>query len=237
MIYKYKPGPKRIVTCDSIENLCEPTPISIDFDLLKSTVNKIYQRVGYSPEEWRRGSTGQSSLSLTYPEEIPQNLIDEHGEFIARFRLIGNEDQLKMQNVSTSKMFNMDPIVEQSYINTVAEQIVKYHRERFPNSNDVLSRIHSATLGTDSGFRLHIDHHATLRYHIVMSTNDFCFMSTLDDINSEEIKMVHIPADGRVWLLDTQTFHNAMNISPLWHFNKELITRTHLIFTFCNKLT
>jgi hypothetical protein len=131
-------------------------------------------------------------------------------------------------------MFNMDDIVKHSYINDIAKQIVKYHRERFPNSTDVLSRIHSATLGTDSGFRLHIDRHATMRYHIVLSTNDFCFMGSLNGINNEEIKLVHIPADSRVWMLDTQTFHNAMNISPIWHFDKEL-TRTHLIFTFCNK--
>jgi hypothetical protein len=234
MIQQYKPSPKRVVTCDSIENLCEPTPITVDLDLLKSTLNNIYKRVGYSPEEWRQSPHSQSSISLTYPDQIPQNLIDRYGEVVARFRLVGSEAKLKAQSTNTSEMFNMDDIVKHSYINDIAKQIVNYHTMRFPNSNDMLGRILGATLGTDAGLRLHIDQHATVRYHIVLSTNDFCFMGSLNGINSEEIKLVHIPADGRVWLLDTQTFHNAMNISPNWHFDKEL-TRTHLIFTFCNK--
>jgi hypothetical protein len=235
MIQQYKPGPKRVVTYDSIENLCEPTPITVDLALLKSTLDNIYQRVGYSPEEWRQSPHSQSSISLTYPDQIPQPLIDKYGEFVARFRLVGNEDKLKAQSTNTSEMFNMDNIVKHSYINDIAKQIVNYHAIRFPDSKNVLSRIHSGTLGTDSGFRLHTDRHATMRYHIVTDTNDFCFMGSLNGINSEEIKLVHIPADGRVWMLDTQTFHNAMNICPIWLFEQSKLTRTHLIFTFCNK--
>jgi hypothetical protein len=231
MIQQYKPGPKRVITCDSIENLCEPIPITIDFDLLKSTLENIYQKVGYSPEEWRKSLHNQSSISLTYPTEIPESLIQRYGKFVAPFRLVGSESKLKAQNTNTFEMYNMDDIVKNSYINDIAKQIVNYHAMRFPNSNDMLSRIFSTTLGTDAGLRIHIDQHATVRYHIAMSTNDFCFMGSLSDINSNEIKLVHIPADGRVWLLDTQTFHNAMNLSPNWHFDKEL-TRTHLIFTF-----
>lgn len=228
----YKKGPRRITTYNCINDLCEPTSITVDINLLKSTLNNIYQQVGYSPEEWRNSSRGQASISLTHPSTIPESVISKYGEFVAKFRLVGNEDQLKKQNIGTADMFNMDDIVKNSYVNSIAKQITDYHRQRFPQAVDKLARIHSTTLGVDAGHRLHIDHHATVRYHVAIDTNDFCFMGSMNSINSDEIQMVHIPVDGRVWLLDTQTFHTAINISPIWKFDKEL-TRTHLIFTFC----
>lgn len=44
------------------------------------------------------------------------------------------------------------------------------------------------------------------RYHVVITTNPFCYMIDLD---SE--KMYHLPPDGNLWLMDTSPRHVAVN--------------------------
>ena len=97
----YKNGPKKIKTYDQVKDLCEPTTLEIDISLLNTTLNSIYDTVGYSPFEWKESRRNQATISLTHPAQIPKKYITQYGEFIGKFRIAGSENELNnMMNCS-----------------------------------------------------------------------------------------------------------------------------------------
>jgi hypothetical protein len=46
-----------------------------------------------------------------------------------------------------------------------------------------------------------------------------------------EIKTVHLPVDGRVWFLNTNVNHTALNLTPMPENSKTQKLRTHLILS------
>jgi hypothetical protein len=126
-------------------------------------------------------------------------------------------------NISTSQFTEMHPIVQGSYIKEILDQLQSYTETRFGSGK--ICWIYSATMAPGGAFHLHKDIHCIGRYHIVETTTPYCYMMVEDE---HEIKTVHIPADCRVWFLDTNVNHTAINITPSFAMEK---LRTHLILS------
>jgi hypothetical protein len=218
---------KPFVMYNSVPNLIEPTTLTVDFEKLADNINGINEAVGHDPLSCLTATGRKSSISLTHPKVIPQKMIDRYGEFRSKFigPITDGEYILKTNyNISTSDFTEMHQMVRYSYVKTVMDQIQTYHSSRF--GKGTVRWIQSASLGPGGGFCLHKDPHCELRYHVVLQTNNYCYTMVLDN---DEIKVVHMPADGRVWLLDTNVLHNAVNYTN--DEENPLSVRTHLIFT------
>ena len=217
---------KRLVTYDKVDKLIDPIPLIIDLERLKKDVIDIGNAVGYTENGLVSGTEikhNQSTINFTHPKNIPQACIDKNGEFRSKFVGLltsGQEYLMRNFNLSTEEFTEMDDLVTNSYLKVVTDQLQDYHTKTYGKGQ--IRWIHGATLGPSASFHLHIDPHTTIRYHIALTTNDYSFMMAED---GEEIKVVNIPADGRVWFLETNVNHNAINISP----SREI--RTHLIFS------
>jgi len=219
----------RIQTYEIVHNLIDPTPIKVDLPKLTKVIDNIRSCVGYDPSSCLENPGNQSTITLTYPKNIPKEFVDRHGELRSKFigGITGGETTMKEKyNISTADYTEMHNIVRYSYVNTIAKQLEDYHRAKYGSGK--IAWIHSPTLGPGAGFSMHIDSHCTARYHIVLTTTKYSYMMVEED---NEIKCVHIPADGRVWFLNTGVLHNAVNFIPSYN---EVSTRTHLIFSVHN---
>ena len=108
------------------------------------------------------------------------------------------------------------------YIGTVIEEVKQYHRLSYPALNPV-TRVYCAYLNTFTGYRMHTDQHTHFKYHLPIIENNYsCIFSE----NKLGLEMTHLPADGRLWRLDTRQLHSAVNMSPLSNNY-----RMHIIFT------
>lgn len=218
---------KKIVMYDTVPDLIDPIPINVDLVHLYETIQVISRAVGYNPTECFKSNSKKSTINFTYPKNIPQNIIDGYGDLKSKFigPMTHGEDRIKeLYNIGTDEFTEMHPMIEESYIKTVFDQIQKYHLLKFGSGK--IRWVHSSSLAPGAAFGLHIDVHCTARYHIALTTSECSYMMVADD---NEIKTVHIPADGRVWFLDNSVQHTAIN---LVHVNKETDrVRTHLIFS------
>ena len=218
---------KKIVMYDTVQDLIDPIPISVDLVRLYETIQVISRAVGYDPNECFKSKSKKSTINFTYPKNIPQSIINAHGDLKSKFigPLTQGEDRIKeLYNIGTNEFTEMHPIIEQSYIKTVFDQIQQYHTSKF--GSGAIRWVHSSSLAPGAAFGLHIDLHCIARYHIALITTECSYMMVNND---NEIKTVHIPADGRVWLLDNNVQHTAIN---LVYVDKETDrVRTHLIFS------
>jgi hypothetical protein len=108
------------------------------------------------------------------------------------------------------------------YIGSVIEQVKQYHAVTYPNLKPV-TRIYCAYLNPFSGYKMHIDTHTTFKYHLPLVDNKYSFMFSEDESG---IKITRLPADGRLWKLDTSKLHSAVNIAP-----ESNNYRMHIIFS------
>jgi hypothetical protein len=108
------------------------------------------------------------------------------------------------------------------YVGSVIEQVKQYHAKAYPKLKPV-TRVYCAYLNTFSGYRMHIDTHTTFKYHLPVIENKYSFMFSE---NESGIEMTNLPADGRLWRLDTRKLHSAVNLAPLSNNY-----RMHIIFS------
>jgi hypothetical protein len=108
------------------------------------------------------------------------------------------------------------------YLGTVIEQVKQHHANAYPNLNPV-TRVYLAYLNTFSGYKMHIDQHTHFKYHLPIIENDYSYMFSENDSGLE---MTHLPADGRLWRLNTRKLHSAINMAP--QINNY---RMHIIFS------
>jgi hypothetical protein len=217
---------KKIVICDQVPGFIEPTPIVINVSKLRQTMREINQFVGYSPAEAFDSFNKKTGICLTYPPNIPQSIIDKWGNVRSKFVGPISDGELALResyNMSTAQYTEMHPIVQNSYIKEILDQLQSYTQTRFGSGR--VCWIHSATLAPGASYNLHKDEHCIGRLHIVEYTTEYSYMMVEDDY---EIKTVHLPADGRVWFLDTNVNHTALNLTPMTAFEK---LRTHLILS------
>jgi hypothetical protein len=211
---------------DKVQNLIDPVPLNVDLKQLRKAIWAIGQVVDYDPNECLRNSYKQSTINFTYPKNIPQSVIDKFGDLKSKFigpMTYGEGPVKQLYNIGTDEFTEMHPLVANSYIKTIFDQIQNYHISQF--GSGAIRWVHSPSLAPSAGFYMHVDPHCTARYHIVLNTTDYSYMMVEQD---NEIKTVHMPADGRVWFLDTNVPHNATNLTPV---DQTINVRTHLIFS------
>jgi len=218
-------GGNPINSYNSVEGLIEPTPLKFDIDKIKSALSALYSENSFDPLSAYKNSERQAVFNLNHPKTLPATVTTERGKYVGD--LSTNEATLQSRfNLSTGDFNTMPYSVESSYIGEIYKQLVDWH-----NSNNSkhgrITRIHCVHLANGSGYHMHTDIQTTIRYHVAVTTNEYCYMFAKGE---NEMCSVHIPADGRVWLLDTRTFHTALNLKPKIAPKEELI-RTHLIFS------
>lgn len=215
--------------CEQVPGLIEPIPIVINIGKLRLAMQKINEYVGYNPAEAFNSVNKKAGICLTYPPSIPQHVIDEWGDTRSKFvgPMSEGEPVLKEKyQMSTAQFTEMHPIVQNSYIKEISDQLQSYTQTRFGSGR--ICWIHSNTLSPGAAYHLHEDEHCIGRYHIVEYTTPYSYMM----VESEyEIKTVYMPADGQVWFLDTNVNHTALNLTPLQEAIKNEKLRTHLILS------
>jgi len=217
---------KKIVMCDQVPGFIEPTPIVINLGKLRSAMREINSYVGYSPSEAFDSFNKRTGICLTYPPNIPQSIVDKWGEVQSKFvGPISDGEAAIRENykMSTADYTEMHPIVQVSYIKEILDQLQAYTQTKFGTGK--ICWIHSGTLAPGGSYNLHKDEHCLGRYHIVETTTPYSYMMIEEKY---EIKTVHLPADCRVWFLDTNVNHTALNLAPNDTFEK---LRTHLILS------
>ena len=188
---------------------------SLNFDLTKDCFN--YEGV------FKLG------VNLTHPPMEGQALEITKGEWpddpVASKYLgpltLGDKEAAKIGlDVSTFDIIGSE--IENRYLGTVIKQVKKYHAFLHPNLNPV-TRVYLAYLNTFSGYKLHLDQHTVFKYHLPVIENKYSFIFSEDE---SELTMTHLPADGRLWRLDTRKLHSAINMAP--QINNY---RMHIIFS------
>lgn len=199
-------GGKALISVDSIPKLVEPIGIQIDINRLQSEVLEIYQARKFSELKAYETTTRQVTFNFNHPKVIPAGVENIHFGALAT-----GEDLLKSRfNMTTSDFTEMDPMVIGTYLEDVYNQIQDWHKKNCSELG-TLTRMQCTVLANGAGYQMHVDHHTTIRYHIALRTNEYSYMLCQDN---ENIKVVHIPADGRIWLLDTRAMHTALNLAP-----------------------
>ena len=214
---------------DQVPGFIEPLPITIDVGKLRSAMQAINSFVNYSPVEALNSFNKLTGICLTYPPDIPQSVIDKWGDIRSKFvgPISDGEPALRRNyDISTSQFTEMHPIVQDSYIKEILDQLQSYTETR--SDSGKICWIYSATMAPSGSFHLHKDEHCIGRYHIVETTTPYCYMMIEDEY---EIKTVHLPVDGRVWFLNTNVNHTAINLTPMPENSKTQKLRTHLILS------
>lgn len=214
---------------DQVPGLIEPTPVIVDVSRLRLAMQAINMFVDYSPKEAFASFNKKAGICLTHPPVIPQEVIDKWGDIQSKFigPMSGGEPVLKEKyNMSTAQFTEMHPIVQSSYIKEILDQLQSYTQTRYGSGK--ICWIHSNTLSPGAAYNLHQDEHCIGRYHIVEYTTEYSYMMVEEDY---EIKTVHLPADGRVWFLNTNVNHTALNLTPMPENSKTAKLRTHLILS------
>jgi len=220
---------KKIVMYDQVPGFIEHVPITIDVGRLRSAMQAINNYVGYSPIEAFSSFNKKAGICLTHPPVIPQSIIDQWGDIRSKFvgPISDGESVLKEKyNMSTAQFTEMDPIVQNSYIKEILDQLQNYTGTRFGSGK--ICWVHSNTLSPGASYNLHQDEHCIGRYHIVEYTTEYSYMLVEQDY---EIKTVHMPANGQVWFLNTNVNHTALNLTPMPENGKTQKLRTHLILS------
>ena len=188
---------------------------SLNFDLFKDSFN--YEGV------FKLG------VNLTHPPMEGQALEITKGEWpddpvTSKYLgplTLGDKEAAKI-GLDTSTFNITGAEIADKYVGTVIEQVKQHHANAFPNLNPV-TRVYLAYLNTFSGYKLHVDQHTHFKYHLPIIENNYSYMFSENDSGLE---MTHLPADGRLWRLDTRKLHSAINMAP-----QANNYRMHIIFS------
>jgi hypothetical protein len=223
-----------IETVDSIPGSIEPIDLKFDRRQIARQLDLLYEKTGFDKYSPFRLSRQQNTFNLNHPYVMPKEIIEKNGEF-ARFHgnISVDEGQLvEKYGLGVRDFVVMDPMVSSTYLGEVYRQVRKWHDTNQADKG-LLNRYQTTLLANGAGYQLHVDQHTTIRYHIAVTTNRFCYMMSEHD---GVIKAVHIPADGRVWMLDTRVMHTALNIAPN-KFSQDDRIRNHIIISVSQPLT
>lgn len=217
-----------IISVDHIPNVIEPIGLTFDIHLARRAADEIYAKTGFNKFRDKDLPRSQFTHNLKYPKNIPKDLINKYGESVKFYGpLAVDEKQLfDKYQIKGNDFTEMDGMVSQSYLGEIYREIQVWHQEH-RHSDGYLTRYQTTLLSQDSGYQLHVDSHCVIRYHMALSTNRYCYFF---NEHEGQLKAVHIPSDGRVWILNTQNLHTAANMAPN-SFSKEDRLRNHLILT------
>jgi len=218
-------GGNPINSYNSVPGLIEPTPLKFDGDKIKSALKTIHTMNSFDPCAAFNNATRQVAFNLNYPEKLLSKIKTEREKYVGQ--LSTDEEKLQTRfNITTGDFNIMPDAVKSSYIGEIYNQLADWHNAN-NSQHGRITRVHCVHMANGSGYRMHRDKQTTIRYHVAVETNEYCYMFAQEQ---DEIRSVHIPADGRVWLLDTRTIHTALNLKTNT-VPKEQLLRTHLIFS------
>lgn len=220
-------GGNPINSYSSVPGAIEPTPLKFDLDKIKFALTALHVKNSFDPFAAfnKNNSDRQVAFNLNHPEKLPSTIKTEREKYVGQ--LSTNEENLKSRfNITTGDFNTMTDAVKSSYIGEIYDQLVDWHNAN-NSQHGQITRVHCVHMANGSGYRMHVDQQTTIRYHVAVETNEYCYMFAKAE---NEICSVHIPADGRVWLLDTRTPHTALNLKANI-VPKEQLLRTHLIFS------
>lgn len=209
----------------SIPGITEKTDIRFDVAKIRKEIDSILNMCGVGRYRALQAQSRMWPLNLSHlPEE--NTLPGEVGNHIAKFtgKTSGNEPALEAAGFSTADLNVLPPEVENGYLGEVYRKVVEYHNTRV-DIPGTITRFNCVFVAEGGGYQLHTDMHTSVKYHIPVWTNKYSFFAAEHE---DEIKWVHMPADGALWILDTQVPHLAMNISPKT-VPREQKVRAHLI--------
>lgn len=218
-----------IVHRESIPGYVEPTSLpTVDVNQINEELDKIFSITGFDKYTALKHPTRQYSFNLTHPKNIPEKILRENGDRGRHWGyLSAGEDNFKsVWNLTTEDFTERSPLIMQNYLGETINAVEAYHNKHNSNLGKI-TRIHCAYLAHGAGYQLHVDSHTTIRYHLPIATNHMCYMMTA---NGEEIQTCHLPADGRIWLLNTSVLHTALNLAPN-RFDDNYKLRCHVIFS------
>mgnify|MGYP002628850459 CR=1 FL=1 len=209
----------------SILGVTEKTDIRFNVEEIRKEIDSILSMCGVGRYRALNTPSRGWTLNLSHlPEE--KTLPEEVGNHIAKFTGMtrGNEPSLVAAGYSTADLNVLPPEVANGYLGEVYRKVVEYHNTRV-DIPGTITRFNCVFVAEGGGYQLHKDMHTSVKYHIPVWTNKYSFFAAEHE---NEIKWVHMPADGALWILDTQVPHLAMNISPNT-VPREQKVRAHLI--------
>lgn len=179
---------------------------------------------------------GQVSINLTHPEFTPAVLkvLEDNGTTdLERAKYIGpltfgDRPAAELHSIEPSSYNITGSFFKDKYLGEVINQVNQYHAAVNPGMEPV-TRVTCAYLDPGAGFFLHKDTHTCMKYHLPIFTNPFAYLMTHEVTQGEidgNTTISHLPSDGRLWVLNTNEFHSAINMSPVRHD-----CRMHIIFS------
>lgn len=213
-----------ISSVDSIPGLVERTGMSINIGRLQQEMMLMFHATGFS-ELMALDKPGITDFNFNHPKLIPEGVNNLNFGQLAR-----GEDHLQSKfGLTTGDFTEMDPWLKDSYLAEIYEQIRDWHNQNHRSSEGNLARLHCTVLANGTGYSMHIDRHTVCRYHIALRTNAYSYI--LAQLGTD-IKAVHIPADGGIWLLHTGSMHSALNLAPN-RLDPLQRLRSHIIVSVC----
>jgi hypothetical protein len=199
------------------DHSCEPIERKVNIEKLKDNadlfVQKLFEIGGGLFTDWQqnRNKYGMAALNLTHAEGVVG--LDRF------FKHTGNRLALADAGLDEGQFVVLPKEVESTYIGRTIKMIEDYHFEKF--NTPFKGRCQFIWVDPGSCYPLHVDTHTPHRYHIPIHTNSRCWWVFCQN---EEIDLLHMPADGRIWYLDPiQREHSVANFS--------LTPRLHLLMT------
>jgi hypothetical protein len=208
----------------AVPGLIEPTGVVIDLAQLNADITSLWTTLGFQRHVFQKILA--NNFNLSYPRDIPESILSQYGELQSKFLgplSWGEARVMQLYGISTAAYTEMHDMVKHSYIKEVVDLVHAHHQATIGPAE--VQWVFTVTLGVGGGYKLHTDMHTAHRYHVCLETNEFSFVMVKEQ-GSDELQTVHIPADGRVWLLDTLSQHSAWNLDP-----KPKNVRTHLVIS------
>ena len=217
------PNSKTIIRCPGVE--------VFDVAQINKDLNKLFKSLNFDLLKDCFDMEGVSKLgvNLTHPPMEGQALEITKGKWpddpVASKYLgpltLGDKEAAKI-GLDTSTFNIIGSEIKNTYLGTVIERVKKYHAFLHPNLNPV-TRVYCAYLNTFAGYKMHIDQHTVFKYHLPVIENRYSFIFSEND---SVLESMHLPADGKLWRLDTRKLHSATNMAP-----ETNNYRMHIIFS------
>lgn len=197
----------------------------INIQRLQQELAQMFQATGFTEIMALENPSRKQDFNFNHPKLIPAGVHNLNFGALAI-----SEDTLKSKfGLTTGDFTEMDPWLIDSYLEEIYGQIQNWHQQHHHSKLGTPTRLHCTVLGNGAGYQMHIDRHTVCRYHIALRTNAYSHM--LAQIGPE-IKAVHMPANGEIWLLHTGVLHTALNLAPNRLKPLDRL-RSHLIISVC----
>jgi hypothetical protein len=189
-------------TITHVPNLCYPIEYKIDRPRFNESFEILLERLGVTYD-----NNSHFSVNLTHLPGLTGR--DRWAKFT------GKHTVLKAAGINEADFTEHLEEAKDLYIGQVIRDVIAQHQGTFQG------RIQLIWLGSGMKYPIHRDLHTPSRYHIPIITNPDCYWNFS---RVSQILKLHMPADERVWFLDT------VNLSHTF-INDSDFNRCHLVMT------